>query len=87
MPVYMVIEAREIADPVTYMDYVSKVPITVARFGGKYLCREGKTEVISGDWNPGRLILLEFESKEHSRFGGTQRSTAPSLRSGKGRRR
>jgi uncharacterized protein (DUF1330 family) len=36
----------------------------VAAYGGKYLARGGRTEVLEGNWVPKRLVILEFESVE-----------------------
>lgn len=64
MSVYMIIEAKEVMDKNKYMEYVQQVPPLVEKFGGKYLARGGKVTVVSGDWNPGRVIIIEFASME-----------------------
>lgn len=64
MPVYMIIEAKEIMDRVKYGEYIEKVPRTIEKFGGKYLARGGEVTVASGDWKPARLIVVEFASME-----------------------
>ena len=55
----------QITDPDRYTEYREQAPATIARYGGKYLARGGKVEVLEGDWNPQRLVILEFESMEH----------------------
>ena len=62
MPVYMIVEAKEVMDKKGYSEYIQKVPQTIAKFGGKYLVRGGEVKTVSGDWNPDRLIIVEFES-------------------------
>ncbi|MFH1856088.1 MAG: DUF1330 domain-containing protein [Candidatus Omnitrophota bacterium] len=62
MSVYMIIEAKEVMDKTKYGEYIQKVPQTIEKFGGKYLARGGKITVVSGDWNPARLIIVEFNS-------------------------
>ena len=64
MSVYMIIEAKEVVDKQKYSEYVRKVPSTIEKFGGKYLARGGHVTVVSGDWNPARLIVVEFTSME-----------------------
>ncbi|HOW42355.1 MAG TPA: DUF1330 domain-containing protein [Candidatus Omnitrophota bacterium] len=64
MSVYMIVEAREVMDKEKYGEYVRKVPETVKQFGGKYLARGGRVTVCAGDWNPARLIILEFASMD-----------------------
>ena len=63
MAVYAVVDIR-ITDPDRYAEYREQAPPTIARYGGKYLARGGKTEVLEGEWTPQRLVILEFESME-----------------------
>jgi uncharacterized protein (DUF1330 family) len=63
MAVYAVVNIQ-ITDPERYTEYREKAPATIARYGGKYLARGGEVEVLEGKWNPQRLVILEFESKE-----------------------
>ena len=62
MPVYFMVEIKEIYDKEKYMQYVQKVPAIIEKFGGRYLARGGKTTVVSGDWTPLRFIMIEFEN-------------------------
>jgi uncharacterized protein (DUF1330 family) len=64
--VYAVVNVR-ITDPARYAQYRDEAPATIARYGGKYLARGGTVEVLEGDWNPQRLVVLEFESMERFR--------------------
>jgi len=66
MAAYAVVNVR-VADPDRYAEYREKAPDTIARYGGKYLARGGAVEVLEGDWNPQRLVILEFESMERLR--------------------
>jgi len=49
-----------------YKRYVAKAPTYVARHEGEYLVRGGDVTVMEGDWNPARMVVLEFPSKEHA---------------------
>ena len=51
-------------DQERYEDYKKLAPLAIAAFGGKYLARGGKTEKLEGNWEPDRIIILEFESLE-----------------------
>lgn len=62
MSVYMIVEAKEVIDKEGYGEYIRKVPETIAKFGGTYLARGGQVTVASGDWNPARIIIVEFDS-------------------------
>jgi len=64
MPVYMIVEAKEVMDKKRYAEYIQKVPQVIEKFGGKYLVRGGKVTVASGDWNPSRMIIVQFETME-----------------------
>ena len=55
-----VIADIEITDPAAYEEYRSKVPATIAQYGGKYIARGGKVESLEGGWAPKRVALLEF---------------------------
>ena len=61
MAAYAVVNVR-VTDPVRYEEYRSKVPATIASYGGRYLVRGGALEVLEGEWDPERLVGLEFES-------------------------
>jgi uncharacterized protein (DUF1330 family) len=63
MAVYAVVNVQ-ITDPDRYTEYRGQAPATIARYGGKYLARGGEVKVLEGDWNPQRLVILEFESME-----------------------
>ncbi len=65
MAVYAVVNVR-VTDSDRYSEYRDKAPDAIARYGGKYLAR-GAVEVLEGEWNPQRLVVLEFESMERFR--------------------
>ncbi len=66
MAAYVVVEIN-ITDPVGYEEYRKLGPPTVAAYGGKFVVRGGKVEVLEGEWNPKRLVMLEFESAERAK--------------------
>jgi uncharacterized protein (DUF1330 family) len=49
-----------ILDPDVYEDDRGQVLAVIEKYGGRYLVRGGASEVFEGDWQPNRLILLEF---------------------------
>ncbi len=61
MSAYVFLEI-EVTDPETYEAYKKLSPAAVAAYGGKYLVRGGTAEVLEGDWQPQRIVVLEFES-------------------------
>ena len=61
MGAYVIVET-EITDEPVFDDYLEKVPLIVAAYGGKYLVRGGATHIVQGDWIPKRIAVLEFDS-------------------------
>jgi len=66
MAVYFIVDIK-VEDPTTYEEYRKLVNPTLERYGGKFLARGGATETIEGDWQPQRLVILEFDDTEHFR--------------------
>ena len=73
MPAYLIVET-DIHDPEQYERYKAASPGAVAAGGGRFLARGGELAVLEGDWQPKRLVLLEFESLEAAkRFYDSER--------------
>jgi uncharacterized protein (DUF1330 family) len=66
VPAYVMANV-EVTDPVRYEDYKRMVPPTIAKYGGRFIVRGGRCEVLEGEWRPNRLVLLEFPSAEQAR--------------------
>ncbi|HWY39711.1 MAG TPA: DUF1330 domain-containing protein [Chthoniobacterales bacterium] len=66
MAAYVIVEI-EITDPVGYEDYKKQAAATVQKYGGKYIVRGGKTEVLEGNWKPKRIVVLEFPTMERAK--------------------
>ena len=81
MSVYMIVEIT-VKNSELYSRYVAQVPQVVDKYGGRYLIRGGKVTPLAGDWNPERIILLEFEMAEQLRrcFGSPEYLEIASLR-------
>ena len=58
---YAVVNVR-VTDSARYAEYRDKAPATIAHYGGRYLVRGGAVEALEGEWDPERLVVLEFES-------------------------
>ena len=59
MPAYLY-ATLDVSDPVAYEQYRLQVPAVIAAHGGRYLVRGGVTEVLEGDVQPMRQVILEF---------------------------
>lgn len=66
MAAYLIVEIS-VTDPENYEEVKKLTPPTVALYGGKYLARGGVTETLEGDWNPKRLVIMEFESVDQAK--------------------
>ena len=63
MAAYVLAQIR-VTDPANYPKYMALAAPAVAKYGGKYLTRGGKTEVLEGAAPPLRLVILEFPSMD-----------------------
>jgi uncharacterized protein (DUF1330 family) len=66
MSAYVIVEI-DIVDPAGYEEYKKLAGATVEKYGGKYIVRGGKTEVLEGDWQPKRIIVLQFDSMQRAK--------------------
>jgi len=66
MSAYVIVEI-EIVDPVGYEEYKKLAGATVEKYGGKYIVRGGAVETLEGDWNPKRIVILEFDSIQRAK--------------------
>src|SRR5450759_5337889 len=65
MPVYVIIDIA-VVDQGLYEEYVAQVPAVVEQYGGRYLVRGGEVVALAGDWQPERIVVLEFESSDQA---------------------
>ena len=63
MAAYLIGE-MEVHDHEAYEEYKKLVSKAVEKYGGKYLVRGGTVKPLEGNWNPKRLVLIEFDSME-----------------------
>ncbi len=66
MPAYVIAEVT-ITDPQGFDEYRQMVPATIAKYGGKFIVRGGQMEKMEGNWEPKRLVILEFDSAERAK--------------------
>ena len=66
MAAYFIVEV-EVTDPAVFKEYGAQVPATVEKYGGRYIVRGGKVETLEGDWQPKRVVVLEFPSVEQAK--------------------
>ena len=66
MSAYVIVDIT-VTDPERYEDYKKLAPPAIAAYGGKYVVRGGKSEILEGNWEPNRIVILEFESTEKAK--------------------
>jgi uncharacterized protein (DUF1330 family) len=62
-----VVAQMTVTDPDAFADYPGQAGPTVAAFGGRYVVRGGPIDNIEGDWSPGRMVIIEFDSVERAK--------------------
>jgi uncharacterized protein (DUF1330 family) len=83
MPAYLIVET-DITDPEQYELYKAASPGAVEAGGGRFVVRGGETAVLEGDWNPTRLVVLEFPDLETAKrfYESPEYQAAKALREG-----
>ena len=66
MPAYLISQI-EVHDPEGYEEYRKLVGASLAQYGGKFIARGGRIDVLEGTWNPKRVVICEFDSLERAR--------------------
>ena len=66
MPGYIIANV-EIHDEDAYAEYRKQVPATLEAYDGRFVVRGGPVERLEGDWEPNRIVVLEFPSVERAR--------------------
>jgi uncharacterized protein (DUF1330 family) len=66
MPAYVIFDIH-VDDPDGYAPYRERAGAAVEARGGRYLARGGACEVLEGDWDVDRLVVLEFPSMDQAR--------------------
>ena len=55
-----VIAQLKVTNPENYKEYVARVSKVVKKFGGEYLVRNGEYQVVEGEDNFPRLVIIKF---------------------------
>ena len=76
MAVYLIANV-DVTDAAAYERYRAQVPATVEKYGGRFLVRGGRVEPLEGDYDPKRVVLLEFPSEERAKAWWNSPEYAP----------
>jgi uncharacterized protein (DUF1330 family) len=59
MTAYLIADV-DVRDPDVYAEYRRQVLPLVTRHGGHFIVRGGAHETLEGEWQPKRLVVIEF---------------------------
>jgi len=83
MAAYVIVQT-DVTDPEQYEQYKTASPAAIAAGGGRFLVRGGEMVVLEGDWQPPRLVMLEFDDLDAARrwYASAAYQEAKKLREG-----
>ncbi len=64
MSVFFLVQIETILDENMYREYIDKATPIIKKYGGEYILRSEKINILTGDWNLKRILLIRFASKE-----------------------
>ena len=67
MPAAYVIFDVNINDPQQYGEYRQLAAPTVSQYSGRYIVRGGEACNLEGEWDPKRIVVLQFDTIEQAR--------------------
>jgi uncharacterized protein (DUF1330 family) len=67
MPAYTIAVVTEAWDQDKLIEYRKRNTDVVAAHGGRFIVRGGPHEALEGDWNPLRLVVIEFPDMDAAR--------------------
>ena len=79
-----IIASVTVTNPEQYEEYRKLSSIAMQTYDAEVCVRGGKVEVIEGDWNPGRTVILKFKDVEgaHRFYNSPEYGQAREARAG-----
>ncbi len=74
----------DVTDMEQYKKYTKLTPAIIDQYGGRYLTRGGRTNVLEGNMEQRRMVLLEFPTYEDAQafYNSPEYQSAMKLREG-----
>lgn len=72
----LIVEIKSVRDETTYARYREQVSPNLAAAGARYLVRGREVQVLEGDWQPGRVVVVRFDSVQAARDWWNSRAYA-----------
>jgi uncharacterized protein (DUF1330 family) len=66
MPAYITADIQ-VTDHAAYDQYRPLAAASIARFGGRFIVRGGKVDLLEGEPQPERIVVIEFPDDETAR--------------------
>ncbi|WP_271785454.1 DUF1330 domain-containing protein [Aquimarina algiphila] len=63
MPAYAILDLK-VFDKEKLQEYKKVAPEIIKKFGGKIIIRGGESNTVEGNWNPERIVMIEFPNYE-----------------------
>ena len=76
MKAYIIVDVN-VTNPERYDEYKKLTPGSLKPFDGKFIVRGGATTTLEGDWQPGRIVMIEFPSAEKAKAWWSSDGYAP----------
>jgi len=73
---YLIVEV-DVHDLARYENYKALAGPTVDAYDGKYIVRGGPAETLEGDWEPKRVVVVEFPSVARAKEWWSSSDYAP----------
>jgi uncharacterized protein (DUF1330 family) len=60
MPAYVIADVRDASDAEALAEYRRRNTEAVTRHGGRFVVRGGEVELLEGEWDSRRIVVMEF---------------------------
>lgn len=65
MKAYLVLDFS-ITDMAGFLRYTRRIPVQIAKHGGRYIVRGETPKSVEGGWTPDHMVILEFPTRENA---------------------
>ena len=66
MNAYLILDLA-IHDFDKFSEYIQKIPAFISKHSGRYIVQGVVPTVMEGNWNPERVVVIEFPSSDHAK--------------------
>ncbi len=76
MAAYLIVDI-DVTDRSKFKEYAKGVQRTVDAYGGRYLCKWGTSEIMEGEWNVNKIVLVKFKTADQAKAWWTSEEYRP----------